>query len=142
MLGSKFDKDHTYFMCRLPIHPQAKPPVGLSGQEGGRSVTAPVEASVEAPVDIYATDRAILVTLVSRECGRSDLLKMLGHKQRSGNFKKSIEKLLRGNLIERTIPDKPNRRLQKYRLTAKGRAVSAPHSEYFVHSVKNSAQAR
>ncbi len=119
----EFDKDHTYFMCRLPIHPQAKPPVGLSGQEGGRSVTAPVEASVEAPVDIHATDRAILATLVSRECGRSDLLKMLGHKQRSGNFKKSIEKLLRGNLIERTIPDKPNSRLQKYRLTAKGRAV-------------------
>lgn len=24
----EFDKDHTYFMCRLPIHPQAKPPGG------------------------------------------------------------------------------------------------------------------
>ena len=27
----EFDKDHTYFMCRLPIHPQSKPPAELSG---------------------------------------------------------------------------------------------------------------
>jgi hypothetical protein len=27
-----------------------------------------------------------------------------------------------------TLPDKPNSRLQKYRLTAKGRALLLPHS--------------
>jgi len=77
----------------------------------------------KAPVVLHATDRAILVALESKDCGRINLLKILGHSQRSGNFKKAIEKLLRGKLIERTIPNKPNSRLQKYRLTAKGRAV-------------------
>jgi len=32
-----------------------------------------------------------------------------------------LKKLTLAGLIEMTIPDKPNSRLQKYRLTAKGR---------------------
>lgn len=32
---------------------------------------------------------------------------------------------LRDHLIEYTLPDQPNSRLQKYRLTAKGRALLA-----------------
>ena len=28
-------KDRTYFMCRLPIHPQAKPPQTISGSSDG-----------------------------------------------------------------------------------------------------------
>lgn len=35
-------------------------------------------------------------------------------------FKRNIEPLLRGGFIEMTVPDKPNSKLQKYRLTDKG----------------------
>ena len=80
-----------------------------------------VEAPVEAPVVLGATDRTILAALKSGECGRIDLLKTLGHSQRSGSFKKAMDKLLRGFLVERTRPEKPHSRLQKYRLTVKGR---------------------
>jgi len=50
---------------------------------------------------------------------------LLGYKQKTGNYKAAMESLLNSKLIEMTIPDKPNSRLQKYRLTAKGKAALA-----------------
>ncbi len=38
------------------------------------------------------------------------------------NYKRHIQPLRAEGLLEMTLPDKPNSRLQKYRLTAKGRA--------------------
>ena len=76
---------------------------------------------VEAPVELAITDKNILNTLSAEPLGRSALLKELGYSQRTGNFKKAIEKLLISGLIELTIPEKPNSRLQKYRLTGTGK---------------------
>lgn len=47
----------------------------------------------------------------------------LGQKKVSGQLNKIIRALVREGVLEYTIPDKPNSRLQKYRLTAKGKAV-------------------
>jgi ATP-dependent DNA helicase RecG len=44
----------------------------------------------------------------------------LGHKTVSGELKKQVTRLQALALIEMTLPDKPNSRLQKYRLTSKG----------------------
>jgi ATP-dependent DNA helicase RecG len=71
------------------------------------------------------TDSKILKTLSHGSSGRSSLLSALGYKNPTGNFKKSISHLLSSGLIEMTLPDKPNSRLQKYRLTAKGRQALA-----------------
>ncbi len=46
---------------------------------------------------------------------------MLGHKTVSGELHKQIQRLLELQVIEKTIPEKPSSRLQKYRLTASGR---------------------
>ena len=51
-----------------------------------------------------------------------DILQQLGYSQRTGNFKRALEKVVQLNLIEQTLPTKPNSRLQKYRLTPKGAA--------------------
>jgi predicted transcriptional regulator len=49
----------------------------------------------------------------------------LGHKSISSKLNLRIRQMLDSGLIEYTIPDKPNSRLQKYRLTSKGQALLA-----------------
>ena len=95
----------------------------LDGMHDEAPVEAPVEAPIEAPVEISATEINIIKALTTEPLGRRTLLDRLGYSQRTGNFKKAVRKLLDDVLIELTIPDKPNSRLQKYRLTAKGREV-------------------
>jgi ATP-dependent DNA helicase RecG len=55
--------------------------------------------------------------------GSNQLLIRLGYSQKTGNYKVAMDKLATLNLIERTIPEKPNSRLQKYRLTTQGRTA-------------------
>lgn len=51
-----------------------------------------------------------------------DLRQALGIKHRPTFRENYLHPALNDGLIERTLPSKPNSRLQKYRLTAKGHA--------------------
>ena len=84
-------------------------------------VKAPVKAPVNAPVALTDTDQKILIALAATPLSRSHLLKALGYSQPTGNYKAAMQKLLQTQLIELTLPDKPNSRLQQYRLTNKGK---------------------
>jgi ATP-dependent DNA helicase RecG len=64
-----------------------------------------------------------LVILQGGENGKAGLAKIFGHKTVSGELHKQVKRLLQMDLVEMTLPDKPNSRLQKYRLTAKGVAL-------------------
>ena len=94
-----------------------------SGPVYEEEATEQVEAPVEAPVALTDTDQKILTALAAQPLGRSPLLRALGYSQPTGNYKAAMAKLLQARLIEPTIPDKPNSRLQQYRLTAQGKAL-------------------
>ncbi len=67
----------------------------------------------------------IIVLLAVSPKGTNALKPLLRLSARSNSLRSAIASLLFSGLIERTIPDKPTSRFQKYRLTDKGRAALA-----------------
>ena len=63
----------------------------------------------------------LIKALASAPLSKSELAAALGHKSISGTLNARIREMLAEELIEYVIPDKPNSRLQKYRLTVKGK---------------------
>lgn len=67
----------------------------------------------------------VLRLLVEGPLAKSELSSGLRQKEISGQLNKVIRLLLADQTVEYTIPEKPTSRLQKYRLTAKGRGGDA-----------------
>ena len=85
-------------------------------------VTAPVTVPVTAPVGEYVT--RLLVLLANRGAlSNANILEAFGLKSRRRLRETYIDPSLADGLVEPTIPEKPTSRLQKYRLTEKGRRL-------------------
>lgn len=65
----------------------------------------------------------LLVLLAEGAMAKAALSRSLGQKQVSGQLNKVVRQLVAERMIEYTLPDRPRSRLQRYRLTAKGRAA-------------------
>ena len=78
------------------------------------------EAHDEAHDDLTDIERKILEMCMLGQRTGSELCFAAGYSSRSGNFKRSLEKLLVARLIEMTIPDKPRSKKQRYQLTEQG----------------------
>ena len=74
-------------------------------------------------VDLSDTHRAVLKLLKNKTLPRKEIFAAIGMNGDSRSFKRHIEPLIEMGLIEMTVPDKPNSRLQKYRLTETGKAT-------------------
>ncbi|HEV8240388.1 MAG TPA: DUF4062 domain-containing protein [Thermoanaerobaculia bacterium] len=94
-------------------------PVGGSTRQDAGEVTAEVTTEVTAEV---APELRLALALTG-EMTRRELQEAL-HLQHDEHFRLAyLAPALDAGLVEMTIPDKPTSRLQKYRLTAKGRAA-------------------
>ena len=85
-----------------------------------------LESQLESRLESQLESRLaakILFLLQKEESGKHGLATQLGHKSVSGELHKQVKRMLDLGLIEMTIPEKPNSRLQKYRLTDKGRRL-------------------
>jgi len=75
------------------------------------------ESGVESGAQSGAQSKSILSSLSDGPLSASELLLQLGLESKTGSFKRAIKQLQKKGLIEYTIPEKPNSRLQKYKLT-------------------------
>ena len=96
------------------IFPYAQPiaTTNTTGPESG------LESGPESgPESIH---QRVLQELALHELSKSELAKAIGQKIVSGKLNERIREMLTDGLIEYTMPEKPNSRLQKYRLTGNG----------------------
>ena len=90
--------------------------------EAGKQVTEPVTPPVTPPVGPYVLK--LLALLAQRgPLGNDDIRQAFDLKDRRRLRETYLAPALAEGLIEYTLPDKPNSRLQQYRLTDKGRAL-------------------
>ena len=113
----EFDEDHSYFITRLRVHPAVARPVLLEEVPATPPVTLPVTLPVAPPVV-----RLLSLLEARGELGNSQMREAFGLKDRAHLRQAYVEPALAAGWIEMTIPDKPNSRLQRYRITEAGRA--------------------
>jgi len=64
-----------------------------------------------------------MILLAAGPAARSEIATAIGHKSITRSLRQALADLMAAGFAEYTLPNKPNSRLQKYRLTAKGRAL-------------------
>ncbi len=91
---------------------------GPESREGGlESTGAGLESSRSGQESL---ERRVLALLAAEPLSRSAMADRLGHRSVSAGLNRVIHRLLKDGRAEHTVPDKPNSRLQKYRITRAG----------------------
>jgi len=105
------------FRVRVGATVRIEVPTGASRRPESSPGRSPEAIVSDARVSL---EWRILAALIPGPLGRKGVTLKPGHTSVSGAVKKAISGLLRNERIEYTIPDKPNSRLQEYRLTMTG----------------------
>ena len=103
----------------------ARPESAESGLEsakaGQASASAGLESSTESRLELL--ERRVLALLLAEPLSKSAIAHGLGHRSVSAGLNRVVRRLLRDGRVAYTVPDKPNSRLQKYRITRAGESV-------------------
>ena len=101
---------------------EARPtsPMGGVGDKSGTSQGQVEGTSQGQGMSLFERITSILADQV---LSSGDITTALGKEYYSGHLRRVIKMLLSDGIIEYTIPEKPRSRLQKYRLTEKGRQM-------------------
>ncbi len=110
----KTDDDHSYFLTILTIHPKFI----QKEARGGEKLQS--ESGAESGAESEAESVLVIKMLSDVDLSMQEIAKALDKETITGALKRTVRNLRNDGLIEHTIPEKPNSRLQKYRLTKKG----------------------
>ena len=94
---------------------------GLESLTAGRLEIGTVGLKSASASVLESLDERVLALLVVEPLSRSGIAKALGHQSVSAGLNRVIRHLLRDGRIAYTMPEKPNSRLQRYRITQAGR---------------------
>src|SRR5262249_16247600 len=108
----EFRYEHAGLWVVFTFRPEAILPKARSKPES-QPETIPESMSVEA--------RVLALLASTGSMSKSALSTALGQKEVSGHLNQLMRRLVDDQWVAYTIPDKPQSRLQKYRLTAEGR---------------------
>jgi ATP-dependent DNA helicase RecG len=104
------DEERSYFLTRLPVHPQTVRDATHKTPQGTPQATPQATPQV-----------ARLLSVFQGELERDALQSLLGIADRKHFRKAYLNPAITTGLVEMTIPDQPNNRNQKYRLTLAGK---------------------
>ena len=123
------DPERTSFLVRLPVRSvpegEGAKSVLSRDQVGTKSNEKKKKAQDKAQDELSVTQFRILAACQNSSRSSKEILIAAGYSQRTGNFKRTFERLIEDRLIEMTLPEKPTSRYQKYRTTQAG--VAAVH---------------
>ncbi len=105
-------------IVKVPEYGAVENPLEQKESEQADQQRGPVKAQSGAQSE--AQSLKILQALARESLSAAGLAQALGLQSKTGAFKRTLAELLENELVAYTIPDKPNSRLQKYRLTSNG----------------------
>lgn len=106
------NEERSYFLTVLPVHPKV---IDMNNIRVKR-------AQSEAQSEAQSKELLVLNFLLEKEASKSELAFILGDPKASGSTKRFLKRLLDAGLIQYTIPDHPQSRLQKYKISKNGKS--------------------